>query len=458
MLNRRDFLIATTATAGLVGCSSIEMVPEAAGRGSYIDGVVLPENQNVVVLWTDRMLQAVADKNFNPPAATRGLSICHVAGFEAANAIEQKYQSLLTLPPAPPNIDPKLAYEAAVLTCINTAFQTAYRVADFQTHQSASGDKTESLRWGSRVANLVLNMRSTDGAREASNQIYAQHGRRRDNLGWEPTGPYFGAPAGVHIPLSRAPGLLPGWGYQSPWVIRTASQFRAGPFPEEGSPEFLRQARKVKELGGMDSAVRTADNAEVAFFWEDGPKGITPPGHWQLLALDIYQNRDMSFIDQARAAALLSVAQADGAICTWDTKYYHDIVRPETVIRSRAPSLATAELQALHDPTWKTLIPTPPFPAYTSGHSCFSAASARMIANIIGTDRVSFSGTAPDLINWLHQLRGVRRSWTSLSQAAEEGGMSREYGGIHWESDNTEGLIAGRALSDHVFASAFQHV
>lgn len=81
-----------------------------------------------------------------------------------------------------------------------------------------------------------------------------------------------------------------------------------------------------------------------------------------------------------------------------------------------------------------------------------------MIANILGTDRVSFSGTAPDLINWPTQLRGVRRSWTSLSQAAEEGGMSREYGGIHWESDNTEGLIAGRALSDHVFASAFQHV
>ncbi|MEL6702565.1 MAG: vanadium-dependent haloperoxidase, partial [Pseudomonadota bacterium] len=99
---------------------------------------------------------------------------------------------------------------------------------------------------------------------------------------------------------------------------------------------------------------------------------------------------------------------------------------------------------------WMTLIPTPNFPAYVSGHSTFSATSAQVLKRIIGTDRVRFSGKAPDLINWPTQLAGVTRSWTSLSHAAEEGGHSREYGGIHWESDDTEGMSMGKRIGDHV--------
>ena len=103
---------------------------------------------------------------------------------------------------------------------------------------------------------------------------------------------------------------------------------------------------------------------------------------------------------------------------------------------------------------WRSYIPTPEFPAYPSGHSTFGSAGAEMIALIHGSDAVSFSGRSPDQVLW-PQLKGVTRRWTSLSQMAEENGMSRLYGGVHWELDHTEATSAGRAIARQAFRSTF---
>ncbi|MEN9062321.1 vanadium-dependent haloperoxidase [Ponticoccus litoralis] len=172
--------------------------------------------------------------------------------------------------------------------------------------------------------------------------------------------------------------------------------------------------------------------------------------------MDLLQRQGLDLVDQARFMALISLSQADAAIVTWDCKFDLDVLRPETAIRTTV--LPQDRFARFHDPDWQTLIPTPPFPAYTSGHSTFSGASARMLAHLLDRDMVSFTGYAPDLVNWPMQLKGVRRSFTSLSQAAEEAGASREYGGIHWEADNTEGLRIGRLIADTVFDTALPHL
>jgi hypothetical protein len=233
--------------------------------------------------------------------------------------------------------------------------------------------------------------------------------------------------------------------------VGSARTYLAAEFPDHRSAEFARQFRKIRDLGGVDSTLRTADQTQIAFFWEDGPKGVTPPGHWQIIGMDLMQNLNLSLIEQARFMAMLSLAQADAGIVTWDCKYKYDIIRPETAIRTMTENFENPGLVGAGNKSWRTVIPTPPFPAYVSGHSMFSSSSARMLANLLGRDRVAFSGAAPDLVNWPNQLRGVRRSWSSIWQAAEEAGASREYGGIHWESDNTEGLRVGRSIADTVF-------
>ncbi len=45
---------------------------------------------------------------------------------------------------------------------------------------------------------------------------------------------------------------------------------------------------------------------------------------------------------------------------------------------------------------------------------------------------------------------GVYRSFDSFSDAANEAGRSRIYGGIHFEFSNEQGLAAGRELGHYV--------
>ena len=52
----------------------------------------------------------------------------------------------------------------------------------------------------------------------------------------------------------------------------------------------------------------------------------------------------------------------------------------------------------------------------------------------------------------------MTRSFTSFSQAAEEAGQSRIYGGIHWQFDNQAGLASGRALGEQVFFDVLRPV
>ena len=150
----------------------------------------------------------------------------------------------------------------------------------------------------------------------------------------------------------------------------------------------------------------------------------------------------------------MGMIQCDASISAWDSKYHHDIVRPENAIRIRAPQFHNADPRVVAQSDWQSYIPTPEFPSYTSGHSTFGAAGAEMIAHILGTDEVTFSGRSPDQVLW-PELTGVTRRWTSLSQAAEENGRSRLYGGVHWEIDHVMAMKAGRAIARQAYQTMF---
>lgn len=444
----------------LASAAVVAAVPRAAwaqqacaARPSYIEGVVSPGNMTAVMRWSDRLVQAVRDTATPPPPATRAFAIGHLAGFAAVNGLSPRYAVPVTLPAPTAPVNAEAAYGTAVATTIATMFgEDSCGLKEFLADIEDGEAKTNGVFWGAKVANAVLDWRAADGVAASTDLAYA---KLDTPMAWQPTGPFFSAENGPTFKPYGGP-LLPGWGKLQTFAVGSARDFRPTPFPRLGSREFLRQLEKVFEWGGATSPYRTEDQAEIAFFWEDGPRGSTPPGHWQIIAMDLLQRQGLDLVDQARFMALISLAQADAAIVTWDCKFDMDVLRPETAIRTNV--LPAETFARFNDPEWKTLIPTPPFPAYTSGHSTFSAASARMLAHLLGTDTVSFTGMAPDLVNWPTQLKGVRRSWTRLSQAAEEAGASREYGGIHWEADNTEGLRIGGLIADTVFDTALPRV
>jgi hypothetical protein len=90
---------------------------------------------------------------------------------------------------------------------------------------------------------------------------------------------------------------------------------------------------------------------------------------------------------------------------------------------------------------------SPSFPAYTSGHSTFSAAACEILRLYFGTDDVEFSIGSDG-------LPGVIHTFKTFSDARREVGMSRVWGGIHTMSDNLEGQKAGVNVADWVFDHA----
>jgi hypothetical protein len=226
--------------------------------------------------------------------------------------------------------------------------------------------------------------------------------------------------------------------------------FRVGAPPALDSDEYTLAYLEVKELGAADSELRTDDQTEIAYFWEDGPRSVTPPGRWQLIAQELAERFDNSLVENARMFALLSIVQADAAICAWDAKYAYDHWRPVTAIRLGDLD-GNDDTQV--DVDWEPLIPTPPFPAYTSGHSTFSGGSAELLELFFDDTSIAIDVRTPNPPIWPNEIAGAVRSYTSLREAAEEAGQSRIYGGIHWQHDNIGGLEGGRALAQFVFAS-----
>jgi hypothetical protein len=104
---------------------------------------------------------------------------------------------------------------------------------------------------------------------------------------------------------------------------------------------------------------------------------------------------------------------------------------------------------------------TPPFPEFVSGHSTFSAAAATVLARFTGSDAFGLSVTiAPgsSLIEpGLTPARPITLAWPTFSAAADEAGMSRRYGGIHFADGDLAGRALGRQVGGLVWERAVQY-
>ena len=394
-------------------------------------GLAAPGRGDVVLDWNKVALNAIRVDKTSPPKASRALACVHTAMFDAINSANGgTYEPYLVQPVeffAPISLEAAAAAAAhAALVDLFLAQKAAFDAA-LATSLAAIPDgpeKTSGIVWGESVAAQILAARHDDGS-----GTVVDYGVPTGANWWAATPPAF------------APALLPNWPNVTPWAMTSGSQFRQGPPPTPLSPEYTAAFHEVERLGRSDSTARTADQTQIALFWADGAGTATPPGHWHVIAQGISQEKHLGLLDNARLFALLAITGADAAIVSWDHKYTYNNWRPVTGIQ-HADTDGNPATTA--DAAWLPLIATPPFPSYTSGHSTFSSASARLLALFFGTDQISFSTTSDG-------LPGVTRSFTRLSQAAEEAGQSRIYGGIHWQFDNQVGLASGRALGEFVF-------
>ena len=412
--------------------ASLQVVATGADGGKASASLTV-SRPNMVIAWNAVALQAIRNTKTPPPNASRALAITQVSVFDAVNAIVPTTRSYEITVPRVPCASAQAATASAAYTSLLALFPGQKALFDAALDASISGIGTgpardKGLALGRSVAEQIVALRSNDGSNATVNYVPGS------GVGqWQPTPPAY------------AKALDPQWGQVTPFALVSGSQFLPGAPPSVTSAEFTAAYNQVLSVGAANSTTRTVDQTQIALFWNDPGGTSTPPGHWNEIAANFSVKQHDSLTRSARVFALLDIAEADAGIACWNAKFTYNYWRPVTAIHDAA---ASGNPQLTPDPTFKSLIVTPPFPSYMSGHSTFSAAAATVLSSLYGSHS-AFTATSDG-------LPGVTRSYTSFSQAAQEAGMSRIYGGIHYMFDNVEGLVCGQKVGQYVMAHVLQ--
>lgn len=193
--------------------------------------------------------------------------------------------------------------------------------------------------------------------------------------------------------------MLPFYSIVKTWYDSSAVYAATPPPPPAiGSAEFKEDVENVRNI----SDNRTREQWRISDFWADGGGTSTPPGHWNRIAEGLIVEAKMSELRSARVFSLMNRAMMDAGILSWWSKYKYYLPRPSQI-----------------DPEITIATGIPNFPSYVSGHSTFSASAGTVLGYLFPQEKVS------------------------LIQMYEEAGISRVYGGIHYNCDNIAGRDAG---------------
>jgi hypothetical protein len=494
-LTRRRLL--ETAGAGALAL----LVPDAAlarpARGAK-------QAENVVLRWNNALLQGVRDSKLGPPMVARALAVAHTCMYDAWAAYDRvavgtRLGGALRRPARERSFANKAealsfaAYRAAVDLFPGSrpsVFDPLMANLGFDP-----GDRSTNPASGAGIGNLaaeaVLAFRYRDGANQLGDEPGGRSGvPYSDYTGFMPANEPMDTRAPLDLstvhdpnawqPLTYVDGsgqlVTPSfvgaqWQHVRPFATASSAALRSLTGPARlGSAEFVAQAEALIDL----SAALTDEQKLIAEYWADGPHSELPPGHWNLFAQQV-AHRDRTGdsereLDQAvKLFFALTNAVFDAGCCAWDNKRAYESVRPITAIRYlfagkriRAWAGPGRGTQTIAGEEWfpyqPTSFPTPPFPEYSSGHSNFSAAGAEILKLFTGSDRFNGSVTFPAgssrVEPGLVPAAPLTLRWATFSQAAAEAGISRRYGGIHFEQGDLDARATGTAAARRCWALA----
>jgi uncharacterized protein DUF6851/vanadium-dependent haloperoxidase-like protein len=509
-ITRRE-LLETAWKAGAVGSSLL--LPNFLHEPAIAAPLWRPDKHrsSVVIAWNNAFLQGVRESKLGPPMVARALAVSHTCVFDAWAAYDRvavgtRLGGKLRRPPKERTLANKTkaisfaAYRAGVdlfPASKGTVFdplmaELGYDPADTST------DPATPTGVGNVASGAVLGFRHRDGSNQLGDEPGGQPGvPYSDYTGYKPANDPMDVreprnpldPSTVHDP-SRwqqlryvdisgndvTPGFIaPHWGLVTPFALRSGDQFRPDEGPAQyGSRRYASQARAILRMSEDLNDRRKA----IAEYWADGPRSELPPGHWNLFAQfvadrDHHGAHERGVDLDVKLFFALANAIFDAVICVWDSKRFFDSVRPITALRYlyfgrkvkawggpyQGPKLIDGE-------TWfpyqLTTFPTPPFPEYPSGHSCISGTGADILERFTGSDRFGLSvvvrAGSSKIEPGAVPAHDLELSWDRFSEAADQAGISRRYGGIHFEQGDLDSRHLGRRVARRAWDRAQTYI
>jgi len=250
---------------------------------------------------------------------------------------------------------------------------------------------------------------------------------------------------------------MPQWGLVKPFGFSSTLDVRP-----QASPKTLRSDPSGYILQAKDLVELTYNLTErqkvIAEYWELSQGRGSNVILWNQFAQFVSRRDHHELDDDVKLFFALDNAMFDASIAAWDAKRYWDSERPQTAIASLARIFHG---YMFHD-DWQPYLPTPPFPDFVSSHSVLSAAAAEVLKRFSGSDEFGGSYRRPAGVSGMKGKPGpvheVVLSWATFTEAADESGMSRRYGGIHFEDDDVEGRSLGRRVCALSWNKAQGHI
>lgn len=438
-VNRKFFLLLFPAVLLFPGCRL------SPGSFTVADVDALPHR------CVDRLTRIIVHDIVSPPVASRMYAYATLALYEALAPTGSSAQSLISslrnfgqLPKQERLTTQQHALAALESFCVVAralvfskdsidVFRKEY--ASILSAGLSDHETGRALAYGKSVADVILQRASADRYKPTRGMprytVFREEGK------WLPTAPDY------------ADAVEPYWGMIEPLLWDSAGACTVSPPPsyniKDTSSTYYRELMETYHAVKFTTPLRDT----IARFWDDNAlvtehnghlvyaaKKPSPVGHWMGITSIVTRKKGMAASGSARTYALTAAAIFDGFIVCWHEKYRSRMVRPVTVIREKI------------DPNWWPLLQTPPFPEYTSGHSVISAASAEVLEQVVGKGFAFTDTTELEYLGW-------SRSFPSVKAAAEEAGISRLYGGIHYPAAIAQGREQGRRTGEK-FARLFE--
>jgi hypothetical protein len=350
------------------------------------------------------------------------------AVYNAVVGITGRYEPYKWDPDAPEGASPEAAAATAAFRVLLEYFPASEAKLNAAYETSLDGvpdgdPKEAGIRFGERAAARIIRLRTDDG--------------RFADVPFEiPLGPGVWRPAAPTF----TPFLDPWLAKMRPLLLRSNSQFRPDGPPALPSKRYTRDFKEVKELGSLEGSQRTPEQTETALFFSD--IGVGP---LQGALRDLVTRREMNISDAARLFAATDLSIADGVGSSWDSKLHFGFWRPQTAIH-RARRDDNPHTAASAD--WMPLIPTPPYPDYTSGLSAVMGSASRALAGVLGTNRIDLRITSV--------AAGVTRHYEFAGQLNRDVVDARVWAGIHFRTADVVGNAQGKKVGDWALDHYFQ--
>ena len=368
-----------------------------------------------VTEWNTRVCE-LAPSSFDTPNANRIIAIMHTAIYEAVNAITKKYPMGDLKIDAPSDASVDAAVAAAAHTTLakmmpakQQEVEAAYQASLAKIAEGKS--KTDGIAVGEKAAAAILAARQDDGF--AAVETYR---------------PY--TIAGVYVPT--AVPLVSQWVHRKPWLMSSPNQFRPGPPPDLKSETWARDYNEIKSMGRKENSKRTADQTDIAKFWE-----ATGPTIYHGVIRSVAELPGREITRNARFLMAITQAMDDAMIAIFDAKYHYNFWRPITAIRNGDIDGNDATER---DASWTPFINTPMHPEYPCAHCIVSGTVGTVIQAEVGSD------TMPVLATVSSSANNARRTWTKVEDFMQEVADGRICDGVHFRTSAEVGTAMGRKI------------